>query len=115
VSETEENPYRLRYKNPSTIFLIARDRSAKMMLLGGLGGMGVGVMWAIEEFEPEKRFENWETAPEQTCPLAERRCTANCALPRPEWAGPYSSWPRCWLQADHEGRHSIGYEPEVIW
>jgi hypothetical protein len=108
---SDENPYRLRYSG--SMHLIARDRPAKMMYLGGLGGMGLGEMWFINS--GDHRFENWETAPERQCPDAERKCLADCPEPRPEWAAASSSWPRCWLLAGHEGQHSVGYDIEVRW
>lgn len=91
----------LKYTKP--MFLIARDRPAKMMFLGGLGAAGDGEMWAPDNLP--KRFENWETAPERRCPDAERQCTAEAAFDY-----------RCWGRENHEGMHHAGYSPnERTW
>ena len=93
--------------------------SALIHLVGGLGAMGVGEMWSVEEFDPKKRFENWETVPEKKCPEHECKCTADCppAL-KPKWVDdhPYASYPRCWQSVGHKGQHFVGSEEHrVFW
>ena len=86
----------LTYKLRS--YVIARDRPAKMMLLGGLGAMGVGTMWSVED-KYHATDENWESAPEERCPDFSRRCVAEVFDAR------------CWGKENHEGSHYAGYEP----
>lgn len=65
----DDNPYRLSYGHG--IRLIARDRAAKMVLMGGLGGMGVGVMWGAQDDERHPRMwpdGEWDRAPERKHP-----------------------------------------------
>ncbi len=62
IINAEKNGGKLSYDK--TIFVVARDRGAKRVLLGGLGGMGVGQMW-FEEEGSEKYF-GFEDAPEQS-------------------------------------------------
>lgn len=105
-------------KKRNTIFLIARDRAAKMMLLGGLGlSVPVGEMWYLERDnprwpDPAERFDNWESAPEVTCPEHLRKCLSECPPAFwPAWFGnktPYGQWPRCWGTAGHLGDHYVG-------
>lgn len=45
------------------VWVEARDREKKLVLIGGLGGMGVGQMWFPEEGHEDYRF--YEDAPEQ--------------------------------------------------
>ncbi len=82
---SESNPHSLKYSNG--IRLIARDRAAKKVLFGGLGGMGVGVMWfdEVRYFPADgpwgragevderggryaEQYENWETIENRTFP-----------------------------------------------
>ena len=57
----------LRYS--MEVVVLARDRSAGKVLLGGLGGMGVGTMW-FDDDGHRSRLVGYEDAPEQTCPLS---------------------------------------------
>lgn len=65
----------LRYS--TEVVVLARDRTAGKVLLGGLGGMGVGEMWRDErdfprytgdEMRDYSRYCGYEDAPEETCP-----------------------------------------------
>ena len=53
---------RLRYGY--SIYVIARDREKKLVLLGGLGGMGTGEMW-VADTPQEATRPGYEDAPEQ--------------------------------------------------
>jgi hypothetical protein len=60
ASAEPENPYRLRYDQPTH----AIARADGMILKGGLGGMGLGVMWCTGDPEdPEYADVPWD--PEQ--------------------------------------------------
>ncbi len=45
-------------------FVVARDPSKKMVLLGGLGAMGVGEMWFKDE-PPHRDYHGYDDAPIQ--------------------------------------------------
>lgn len=66
IENCDENYPRLSYRHQ--IFLVARDRAKKKVLLGGLGAMGVGQMWVDENPDKYPAFENWDTAPEREAP-----------------------------------------------
>lgn len=104
----------LNYDLPAPI-LLARDRPAKMMLLGGLGSLGVGTMWFTDDHDAARRFENWETAPEEKADAAYCQCTASSPLIENPWPDkPHASWRRCWLKPGHGMPHSIGSNPNLI-
>lgn len=88
MGDTDNYP-RLNYR--LTYFVVARDRAAKMTKLGGLGVMGVGEMWSVDEPHYEE-FYNWETCPEEKC-TEYPKCLAE---------GPTG---RCWGVVGHEGQH----------
>jgi len=54
---------RLTYNK--TTWIVARDRKKGKVLLGGLGAMGVGQMWAIREENCYHNDPGFEDAPEQ--------------------------------------------------
>jgi len=57
-----ENGPGLRYG--MGICILAKNAQTKQVLLGGLGGMGIGQMWAIDN-EDKKRFPGYDDAPEK--------------------------------------------------
>ena len=50
-----------------SVWIEARDRANKRVLLGGLGGMGCGSMWVAEE-DKHTNYPGYSEAPEQASP-----------------------------------------------
>ena len=49
-------------------FIVARDRTKKRVVVGGLGGMGCGEMWFDEE-PKHSDYPGYENAPDAIAPM----------------------------------------------
>lgn len=53
-----------RARTDYNVFVVARDRTARRVLIGGLGSLGVGQMWFPEQ-EQYVSYPGFENAPDQ--------------------------------------------------
>jgi|SRR5580704_12472670 hypothetical protein len=76
IAEAEEHNLELLFKDGPRLrfdyetWVVARDREAGMVVLGGLGGLGVGTMWAADE-----RYQDavgYDDAPEEEFASSQR-------------------------------------------
>lgn len=56
-----------RLRSGYNVWIVCRDRTSKMVKVGGLGGFGVGQMW-LPEADRHRNYPGYDDAPEEQCP-----------------------------------------------